>query len=437
LIRRPLLILPCLATALFALVQQGCSEDADPAPHGSGDITSKPRSSSGEEALRHDLAWTAAAAARCSQQGAGPDCASKAKGDIGALSFGVKARALDGVLGQLPTKEAICAIVKALTAAANGSPDAGADDAGADASSADVGQDGPDLLDVWGGRAAREGGGTTTADTAVVWDLSRSQSAVFIHADGGVGALTSFASGYRGPGKGQAANVIATFSGMFELDAVHGAGHIRKPDGSTTIALGSAALPGGVPPVSPAFLATSSRTSYVPWDSGTAALAGLPTGQVPKVAGGAGAQYVQYTADPESETTAGAQMALAMLNQAGDQGDFKSPAGNGALTAIASGIAQGLGLSLDGFCGGGADGGAADGGTSCTGEAEGYCGESTCGWNGNGFCCRPEPTGNEACQIDDECIALHGPTSFCGLKSKPVPEGETQSVCTYRAACSK
>ncbi len=434
------------AGAVVFAFAQGCGDNAEDPPTQSSSV-SKPSKTAADAKLHREVAYVAAAAARCSAPGAGRDCAQNAKADVASLKtrgYGVKPQAID--LSALPGKEIVCAVAKkVLEALKNGSSaDAGAggDGGGADASadaSADAGA-ARDIIDVWGGRVALAGGGTTTAESAVVWDLTRSQSAAFIQADGGVGALTGLATGHRGAGQAEAANVVASFSGMFELDGAQSAHRVKKPDGRTAVTLSPAGLPGGLPAATPAFLASlATRTSYLPWDAATTALAGLPTGKVPSIAGGEGTKYVQYAADPDSDTSAGAQMAVAMLNQAGDTGDFTSSAGEGALTSIASGIASGLGIALDVFCGGdgAGDAGLEAGRTSCTGEPEGYCGSNVCGWNGGGFCCRPDPTGNEDCQIDDECVNLHGPTWFCGLKSKPVAQGESRSVCTQRAACSK
>jgi hypothetical protein len=195
-----------------------------------------------------------------------------------------------------------------------------------------------------------------------------------------------------------------------------------------------------MPAIDQAFLtANLGSAGFVPWEAGTRALAGFPTGRAPRIASAEGGSFVQYEADAESGTTCGAQMAVAKLVQAGDPGDFSSPAGDGALTAIASGIARSLGVDLDSWCGDGADAGGAtqaggDGDSCVNHEAsENYCGSASCTVNGNGLsCCRSEPTGTIPCYgMDSQCPA----GLVCSLRTKNLDSSLPIQICVKPEPC--
>ena len=456
--RRLIYVLPCFAVAGLALVAApGCGgEDASPPAHATASVSSS-RNAAADKALKHDVAWVAAATARCSEAGASKNCAAAAKADAERVApKTLRTRGLvSDVLAQLPLKPIICAIARKYLSGSGGGPSDNRPDASADASmSEDASGDGGATMparpafDIWGGRAEVENGDAAmeTADLHEVWDMERCQAAMFVHPTNGITKLTG-KKGYRGPARGITASVIEAGGGSFLLDGpLTEPAHVRKVGAVFFGDLAQSLGPETLPPVEAAFLAAHrGAAAYVPWDTGTQALATLRTGKAPRIAGTEGARFVQYDADAESATTCGAQMAVAMLSQTSDTGDFESSAGNGALTAIATGVAQSLGLDLGAWCGdvvsdgdGGSSTGTSDGtlasSTSCHAKDPGFCGTLSCTPNGEGVvCCRSEPTGTEACPTgnDAECA----PGYVCSIKRKPVAEGEPTQVCARREAC--
>jgi hypothetical protein len=461
--RRFALLLPFGVVALGALATAACgSAEAPPPPPKS---TTTARSAAQLEAsIRHDVSWTAGAAKRCAAPGAGRDCASSARGvpsTVSPASLRPKGVVAD-VIAQLPIKEIVCAIARKYRGGSSSSTESTETDASVDAgSSADAGESLGSTFDMYGGRIASVGGGDSgvaaagNADVNIVWDIDRCQAAVFIDAAGttSLGTIASLDGGHRGPARGAAAGVDVAGSGTFVLDGATIAGapvRVRK-EGFDFVAelVAAASAPTGLPPVDAAFLDAHRTGGYVAWDAGTMALAAFPTGRAPAVTGADGARYVQYEDDAGSSTSCGAQMAVAKLVQSNDPGDFSSPAGEGALAAIASGAARIAGLALDAWCGDalGTDGGSSSSSSSSSGEpaladscinhdpSEGFCRTGVCTVNGGGqYCCRPEPEGTLPCYGNDsDC-----PRGLvCTLKTDFSDPTTPFQVCARQETCSR
>jgi len=463
--RKLIYVLPCALVAGLAVVTGAGCGAGEEAPPPLTTASMRNANEAGDMALRHDVTWAATAAARCAEQGATRSCATRPP-ETGLTTGSLRPRGLrprgivSDVLAQLPVKPIICAIARKYrggSTSGGSSMEAGVADAASRATDAAMGadagvpQDARPAFDIWGGRAAVENGGAAQESAALheVWDMERCQAAVFVHPTGGVTKLTG-KTGYRGPGRGATAGVIEAGGGSFVLDGeLAEPAHVRKVGAVFFADLAVAAGPEGLPLIEGAFIAAHrGATTYVPWDTGTQALLALRTGKNPRLDGDEGARFVQYEADPESGTTCGAQMPVAMLTQTSDTGDFESSAGAGALTAIATGVAQSLGLDLETWCGDAEGTGTGDGGTgsgtindgtlasstSCHAKDPGFCGALSCTPNGDGVaCCRSEPTGNEACPTgnDAECA----PGYVCSIKRKPVTADEPTQVCVRREAC--
>jgi hypothetical protein len=110
------------ATALGAAASSGCSAPESETPRRSPLSSAAARNGAADEAIRHDVAWAAAATARCSQPGAGAGCAALAKSDVASLApMTLRPRGVVAdVLAALPTKAIICAIVHKLAAPKSG-----------------------------------------------------------------------------------------------------------------------------------------------------------------------------------------------------------------------------------------------------------------------------------------------------------------------------